>query len=127
VTKRRRANRLVVLALTAMFCVCAASACAGDVITAAQMACCMQDHHECEMAMDGESCCTGASQASQQFVRAPKTKFDVDVVTVVAACPPAASLAHQVTPLRERGGQAVGGQHPGVLVACYILNSALLI
>ena len=93
VTNRRRASRLVVPALVATFCVSAASACAGGVMTAAQMVCCVHEHHECEMTMDGDSCCTGEFHSSQQFVHAPKAKFHVDVVTLIAACPPAGSMA----------------------------------
>ena len=114
-------------ALVATFCVSAASACAGGVMTAAQMACCMHDHHECEMAVDGESCCTGAHDASQQFVHAPKVKFHIDVALVVAACPPAGSMAPPVMAPHARVGCAARGQPPGPFVASYLLNSAFLI
>ena len=117
----------MVRALVATFCVSAASACAGGVMTAAQMACCMHDHHECEMAMDGESCCSGAQESSLQFVHAPKVKFHVDVVSVVAVCSPAESMARPVTAPRDRVRCAARGQPPGPLVASYLLNSAFLI
>jgi len=127
VTHRPRGNRLGVPALVATLCVGAASACAGGVMTAAQMVCCMHDHHECEMAMDGDSCCRGAHDASQQFVHGPTAKFHADVAMVVATCPPAGSMTRLVAALREHVGCAARGQPPGPLVASYLLNSAFLI
>ena len=117
----------MVPALVATFCVSAASACANGVMTAAQMVCCVHDHHECEMAMDGDSCCGGEFHSSQQFVHAAKAKFHVDVVTLVAVCPPAGSMAHPVSVTSERIPCAARGQPPGSVVASYLLNSTFLI
>jgi hypothetical protein len=96
-------------------------------MTAAQMVCCLHDHHECEMMMDGESCCSGADDVSQQFVHAPKVRFHVDIAPVVAVCPPAGSLAPRVTAPRSPIGCAARGHPPGPLVAAYLLHSTFLI
>lgn len=127
VIKSRQTTRPVVLALVAAFCVGAATACAGEVITAAQMVCCLEGHHECEMAMEGASCCSGASQTSHQFVRAPKAKFHVVVVAVAAAEWPARLMALPAAVRPARVGGAPGEPPPGTFVASYLLHSSFLI
>ena len=123
VIKSRQTIRPVVLALVSAFCVGAASACAGEVITAAQMVCCVQVHHECEMAMEGASCCSGASQTSHQFVRAPKAKFHAVVVAVAAGL-----VAGRVDGAPSGCAAGAPGEHPpGTFVASYLLHSSFLI
>lgn len=80
-------NRVLAAVLVAAFSVGAWSACASGTLTASQMACCAEHHHDCEMANMAESCCSTDERADIEMLK-PERADD----TLVSATPHLATV-----------------------------------
>ena len=87
-------RRLLAVALVAAFSASAWSACASGTLTASQMVCCADHHHDCDMANMAESCCSTDERTRIEILKperaddtlVPATYLSVAALEIPDAC-----------------------------------------